>query len=450
MTISNSPLLAAALLIVLFAATLAAEPASIPAVPSKPPPPPPPADCHNATDDDHQIAAAIEQAAADAFRDLYQTIDDIPMADSRTLAAMLDENPDLRPLFYDQISRRTRRSDGQIYSNALVVVHVRLPMDQLRQALQQAVRLLRPMREGLPTDDDLQKLLRHNNQQAVWGYGRSPSTPPGGLLDSPPPGWQCTGASGRLKARRMAMDNAYEQLMLHVRQLRISPGRRLAEFLDADPRVDAALRAFIRSYPPAGPVEYAPEAICRVSLKVPPTQLIDELKALTVAYDHTRQYPPDLFANISRNLTESALRATGLAIADCRHKVGRYAMLSQSAQAAAPDEVPDPEQARMLAEQAALAKIRESFRNTLLKRNIPQSEMTLEQYILTHSEAARDFELILGNIRLVRSDQAADQSVKAYAELPIEAVAHLLDHYAACLAHENAIDEGAGRDESDE
>lgn len=450
MTISNSPLLAA-LLIVLIAASLAAEPASIPAIV------PPPADIPQETgtifadEDSRHIAAAIEHAAADAFRDLYQTIDDIPMADSRTLAALLDENPGLRPLFYDQISRRTRRSDGQIYSNALVVVHVRLPMDQLRQALQQAVRLLRPTREGLPTDDQLRKLLRYNNHRAVWGYGRSSSTAAGGLLDSPPPGWHCAGVSERLNARRQAMDHGYEQLMLHVRQLRISPGRRLAEFLDADPRVDAALRAFIRGFPPAGQVEYAPEAICRVSLKVPPTQLIDELKALTVAYDHTRQYPPDLFANISRNLTESALRATGLAIADCRHEVGKYAMLSQSAQAAAPDEVPDPEQARMLAEQAALAEIRESFRNTLLKRNISQSEMTLEQYILTHSEAARDFELILGSIRLVRSDQSADQSVKAYAELPIEAVDQLLDHYAAILARrENAPDEGNEGGESDD
>ena len=243
--------------------------------------------------------------------------------------------------------------------------------------------------------------------------------------------------------RRQAIENAYAQLIIQVQQLRLSPSRRLGDFIAADPRVEAGLRSFIRSFPPAGKVQYLPEGICRASVEVPVGNLVAELRALSVAYDHAAAFPPDRFINIRLDLSEQILRAVGVAVPEATDTAPRAAELTlvASANYLMPDDVPDAEQARILAEQGAMSKIIENFRTDMLSRKLPGSDVALEQYILTHPDAARDVEMLFSSVRLIQSGQPSGRTISVTGEMPIENLNRLLQHYARLLVAETLVAE---------
>ncbi len=379
-----------------------------------------------------QRQRAAERATAEAFGLLYARMDSLQVSAEQSVGELLADRPQLRAMLYDQLRRRARRSEAQFYSNGSVVVQIRLPMHEAVASLEQAVERLRPVQNDLPKVADFQQILVYTNRQAIWGYGREPLVAHGSPIDNPPPGWEHISVFNRLQSRRQAIDSAYSQLLVQMRTLRLSPSRRVSQFLDADARVATGVRLFINSYPTTGPVDYLPERLCQATVEIPVAHLVDELKALSVAYDLSDEYPADRFINIRADLHETVLRATGVAVptaaAPGAAAIDEKVMVA-SAKVAVSDEVPDADQARLLAEQSALSVIVEGLRNKILELPIPGSDMQLEDYILKNSAAADDVDKLLANVRLTESDRSAAELVSVTGEIPIQHLDDLLEHY---------------------
>jgi hypothetical protein len=390
-------------------------------------------------------ARARQEAEAGAFAALYQRLAELQLTPDVHVRDFLAEEADLRAFAWQALCRGVQVAPPQTYSDGAVTLQVQLPLAEVIARLAEVCQAHYHGAKFRPAD--FERILLYSDREALWGFAESRSHrgPPLAIADAAPIGWEDVGVFGRLTARHLAAANAYRQILEQAAALRLTPARRVADFLAADKRIAADLEVFVRAQPVAGEVRYRPQRICEVDVAIDVADLVRELKSLANAYYTGTEFKPETFDGLSLLAGSPAIRVTGVAAADfpqfaagqdpATQKNLPEEVWTRTAQAALPDEVKDAEQARLLAVRTALAQCREQFRAALLAEPSPE-EGPIADWLSKVPALRGDIETLLGNLRTVRvkdlpgtGPDGKERRVEVTAELPLLRLRSLLAYY---------------------
>jgi len=398
-----------------------------------------------------QVTLAREEAAAQAFHLLYQRFGRLQLTPESHVADFLDAEPGVRAAAWDALQRRADVSRPQVYSDGVVAVQVHLPVSQIIAHLKSVCAGHYAGKEYQPEDFD--RIPLYTDRRGLWALGASRGTERPVTAGATPVGWYDVGVFGRLRTRRQATDNAHRRLLGRIRDLRCSPSKRLAAFLDSDKRIAADMTTFIHSHPNVGDVRYLPQRICEVDVTVTVADVVTELKSLANAYHTGAEWPQDVFDDLSLFVKAPEITVTGVAVpeppGDGEQPPPAEDVWTHTAQADLPENVEDPAQAHLLATRSALARCREHLRSRWLAEPLPAAPhddagetpaddaakpRTVADLVDDVPEVRTDLDTFLGNLRLVQVKDLTGGRVKVTAELPRERFDELLRYYLAKAA----------------
>lgn len=392
----------------------------------------------DAPEADHE--AARLKATAQAYAGLYDRLADLQLDPDRRVADFLAADEDLRAFAWRAVSEQARVGPVHTFSDGVTAAQAFVELAQVITELKAVCAEHHTGQAFRPEDFD--QLRLYTEHRGLWALGQSRGEPAFGLGRRAPPGWAEIGVFGRLRARTNALENAQAQLLQAVRAVRLSPSRRLEAFFQADPRIAADLRSYIRSLPRQGDARYLPERICEVDVGLSVADLVTELKALATAHQAAvPEFSAEDFDRLLLTVRDPAMRATGVAAPEPPARraadLGPNDVLRTTARVAAPENVEDPEQARLLAVRAAEARCRDELRETLLSMPVDDSvdaSDAVDRRVASDLAAQAlalpgDVDRLLSFMRLVRIKDMPDRQVEVRVELPVTRFRELIEHY---------------------
>jgi len=441
--IRYTPLAGLALVVALWCPAEAGESAD-PAVAAEP------------TESPDRTALARDEAAAQAFHTLYRRFGQLKLTPDSRVADFLASSADVRAFAWDAVRRRADTGRPRIYSDGVVTVQVHIPIEQVIAQLKSVCSTYCAGQKFQPQDFD--KILLYIDRRGLWALGQSRGELRLAIAGSAPVGWYDVGVFGRLRTRRKATDNAHRQLLQRIRDLRFSPSRRLAAFLDSDQRVAADTATFIHSHPNVGDVRYLSQRICEVDVTMAVADLVAELKSLANAYHAGAEFPQEVFDGVSLFVKDPVVKVTGVAVPEVPEQreppVPADDVWTHAAQAEPPEHVDDASQAHLLATRSALARCREHLRSRLLNDPLPatqdtsddagnggaQGRKTVVDLVDAVPALRKDLNMLLGDLRLVQTRDLTGGRVKVTAELPLARFKALVRHYCSKQARADTPD----------
>ena len=394
-----------------------------------------------ATEPSRAPSLAEQEAEAQAFAVLYTRLGQLQLTPDVRVRDFLASGAAIRAFAWDGIRRHARVDRPQRYSDGAVAVQVHIPIREVVAQLKSVCRADCSGETFKPEDFD--KILLYTDRRALWGFGESLGRPRLALADPAPVGWYDVGVFGRLRARRLATENAQERLFRRIGELRFSPSKRVGEFITSDKRIAADMAVFVRSRPVPGQPRYLLQRICEVDVGIAVADLVAELKSLANAYAKGTEFTADKLEGLVSYAGDPVVRATGVAVpsaSDARGTApGEQELWTCSAEAEAPENVKDADQAALLATRAALARCREKFRSRLLWEPAPAPPggggeakgRTVADWVTAEPDVREDLDTLLGNLRLVQARPLKGGRVKVTAELPVTRIRNLLSHLVA-------------------
>ncbi len=173
----------------------------------------------------------------------------------------------------------------RLYSDGVAEVDVEAPLDAVVAKVVDLVGQ-RPERVGL---EDL-KRRAIDGLLSTSGRGRAPpgvsaevlerleAAPVEALVDMYPAGWERVTATGRVLAVRAARVAAYEAMVDRLKGILLGKTETVGDLVQGTSAAEAALEAYVRSRPVAGPPRLMPDGIAEVEVAAGVRRFIEVLK----------------------------------------------------------------------------------------------------------------------------------------------------------------------------
>jgi hypothetical protein len=252
---------------------------------------------------------------ARARTELYEQAQHLPLKGDLTIGTWAAQDIDRDRQLRQWVRARPRCGDARLYSDGSCDIDVRLEPDELARQLAALLEQTASQRDAELTAADI--LAAARDWPTLWSTG---SARPAEKTGRPQPvGWEDVSLEGIQLARQAAVAEAVHALLEQAGRLKVTPARRVHEFLDSD---GVVFEAVYKAVGDAATIvaENAPDQVAVADARLSATELICVLTDVHEKHYHGDLFHAPDFREMALTAPPSELRATGLATPPNRYR----------------------------------------------------------------------------------------------------------------------------------